>query len=256
MLHSSRRLEEARQDFTRRRYKPALLRLWDEEYEARSRGDVATLRAIVELAQGITEAASGGSKREAKRLVEQVQESLRWHSSKVDATRTTESADGFHAPPESRQVAGVATASPAATKACPDCAETVKLAARVCRFCGYRFEAIPPMSLDGDQLVSRMRHLFLEESATGQHDSMTFPQWICSHALKTEIAVTAGLLDTRVVEAFQAMASAQEGSEESEHARRNYLVELDRVLEENHLHAVVQRAVTAVFSNNSSLEER
>ena len=27
------------------------------------------------------------------------------------------------------------------TKACPDCAETIKAAARVCRFCGYRFEA-------------------------------------------------------------------------------------------------------------------
>ena len=27
-----------------------------------------------------------------------------------------------------------------ATKVCPDCAETVKAAARVCRFCGHRFE--------------------------------------------------------------------------------------------------------------------
>jgi len=30
-----------------------------------------------------------------------------------------------------------------ATKVCPDCAETVKEAAKVCRFCGYRFEATP-----------------------------------------------------------------------------------------------------------------
>lgn len=29
---------------------------------------------------------------------------------------------------------------PAAEKVCPECAETVKLEARVCRFCGYRFE--------------------------------------------------------------------------------------------------------------------
>lgn len=29
------------------------------------------------------------------------------------------------------------------TKICPDCAETVKAQARICRFCGYRFEPAP-----------------------------------------------------------------------------------------------------------------
>jgi hypothetical protein len=31
----------------------------------------------------------------------------------------------------------------ASVKICPDCAEAVQAAARVCRYCGYRFEAAP-----------------------------------------------------------------------------------------------------------------
>jgi hypothetical protein len=36
----------------------------------------------------------------------------------------------------------------APTKTCPDCAETVLAAARVCRHCGYRFEAPPRAAPD------------------------------------------------------------------------------------------------------------
>jgi hypothetical protein len=41
--------------------------------------------------------------------------------------------------PEGRVLAERAT-----VKTCPDCAELVKLEARLCRFCGYRFEAPSP----------------------------------------------------------------------------------------------------------------
>ena len=31
-------------------------------------------------------------------------------------------------------------------KKCPDCAEFVRMEARVCKHCGYRFDAAPPMA--------------------------------------------------------------------------------------------------------------
>ncbi len=35
------------------------------------------------------------------------------------------------------------------TKACPDCAESVLAAARVCRYCGYRFDDLPESETSG-----------------------------------------------------------------------------------------------------------
>lgn len=32
-----------------------------------------------------------------------------------------------------------------ATQVCPRCAETVKAAAKVCRFCGHEFDPAPPL---------------------------------------------------------------------------------------------------------------
>jgi uncharacterized protein UPF0547 len=158
--------------------------------------------------------------------------------------------------PRARSIGGPASAPQTLTKACADCAETVKAAARVCRFCGYRFESVPPISLGGDRLVSSLRHLFLEDLAARPGDSMTFPEWMCWQALKADVAIAAGAFDSQVVEAFKGMASAEPGTAGPEQARKTYLAELDRVVQENRLEAAVQRALTTVFTNDPSLEER
>ena len=40
------------------------------------------------------------------------------------------------------------------TKICPDCAETILAAARVCKHCGYRFDATPRRHLRADRLAA------------------------------------------------------------------------------------------------------
>jgi Uncharacterised protein family UPF0547 len=55
-------------------------------------------------------------------------------------------ANGIGRKPASSSASSLGSAAPAAseqseTKICPDCAETVKSAARVCKHCGFRFDA-------------------------------------------------------------------------------------------------------------------
>jgi hypothetical protein len=45
------------------------------------------------------------------------------------------------APPSVYDETGTLAAADVATKICPDCAETVRAAARICRFCQHDFEA-------------------------------------------------------------------------------------------------------------------
>ena len=44
---------------------------------------------------------------------------------------------------------------PDGLKTCPDCAEEVKAAANVCRFCGYRFDAEATREADAEERATR-----------------------------------------------------------------------------------------------------
>ncbi len=68
----------------------------------------------------------------------------------------------FALPSLKPQPAPVVEAQGGATKVCPQCAETVKAAARICRFCRYQFHAEPVSTVDQQlvrDLLGRWREL-------------------------------------------------------------------------------------------------
>jgi hypothetical protein len=125
-----RNLEQAREALDRGRVKRALKHAWDAGTQASYANDPRSLQEVVELGGAIRERASGREADEAATLVAYCSEARR--NPRVRGTLL-----GF------RTDDAVARAE---TKTCPDCAETIKAAAKVCRFCGHRFEPRPTTS--------------------------------------------------------------------------------------------------------------
>lgn len=120
-------LASAREALERRKPRQAVRKAWAGGQLAAWLNDTAGLEAAIEVAKLIQARTDGRDRADAEALVRYCSHCL------VDAE-----AGLRQSPSPFARFLGKGTARP--VKTCPDCAETIHSEAKVCRFCGHRFE--------------------------------------------------------------------------------------------------------------------
>ena len=119
-------LAKARADLGRDSLKGAVRHGWAAGTAAAQANDGKHLEAVMDVAAAAREQASGSLQREAESLFVYCSSAL------ADVRAGT--------PRRSQLERLLASGRGRTSKICPDCAERVQAAARICRFCGHRFD--------------------------------------------------------------------------------------------------------------------
>ncbi|MGZ4398726.1 MAG: zinc ribbon domain-containing protein [Gaiellaceae bacterium] len=126
MGKSDAKLSEAREALEVGGLKRSLRLAWWAGTEAARDEDEDELRAIIELADRIAETAEGKVREDAEMLRRYCATCLADYEAGIERRSPMQALLGRR--------------PKRAVKRCPECAETVLEAARICRFCGHRFE--------------------------------------------------------------------------------------------------------------------
>lgn len=135
-MEADRLVARAREEHAAGRQSAALRSAWEAVQSAMLRQDEAPVREVEELARGIAAASEGSTRTEAERLTDYCAALLDGVGGGVRAPSLLDRLFGGlrkrdAAPPDLR-------------RPCPECAESIKADAKVCRFCGHRLDGSAP----------------------------------------------------------------------------------------------------------------
>lgn len=121
-------IDAARKALERGRLKRALRLAWEAALRSNSSNDREGLEEVIGLAEAIRDRSQGRTREEASTL-----------AAYCACARDNPQPARLFGMLRSRSDDRARPGTPEAGKVCPDCAETVKREAQICRFCGHRF---------------------------------------------------------------------------------------------------------------------